>query len=343
MWKSVLSISKVFGKAVGGFFRRLFHRPSFPRPTPLFLRGEAQRFEEFAFGLLHAGCGIGVAEGASDALQSVDAEPLAQILGRFIQSQQGLQWSLIAFVTDAFAALLIDLNVGLGAGAMVVQIGIQVLPIEVVDPVGVARIDVAEANVFADHSSIFGLDQAVIAAPPRTAFGLLDQQFLQQLGDGNVDELAAVVAVEAANAKRKLAQHRLQYRLQIGLRDARRRSCHLPLRHLIDGIDVVDTLVSGAPSRRIALMHRIQAQITGLTLWLRLAPLPDRDRSGPRLDVVQTSLAVTLAAAQVVQMSHGDRSQPRILLPAVELNLAFQNAPRCRTAQALVRLVDRGQ
>jgi hypothetical protein len=47
------------------------------------------------------------------------------------------------------------------------------------------------------------------------------------------------------------------------------------LRDLIDGMDVVDTLVSGAASRLIALMHRIQAQIAGLTLWLRLAPLPE--------------------------------------------------------------------
>jgi hypothetical protein len=42
-------------------------------------------------------------------------------------------------------------------------------------------------------------------------------------------------------------------------------------------------------------------------------------------------------------MSYGNRSQPRILLRAAELNLAFQNAPRCRTAQGLVRLVDRSQ
>jgi hypothetical protein len=56
MWKWVLSISNVYGKAVGGFFfRRLFRRPSFPRPTPLFLRGEAQRLEELVLGLLHAG------------------------------------------------------------------------------------------------------------------------------------------------------------------------------------------------------------------------------------------------------------------------------------------------
>src|SRR5664279_288353 len=42
-------------------------------------------------------------------------------------------------------------------------------------------------------------------------------------------------------------------------------------------------------------------------------------------------------------MSDGDPSQPRILLLAVEFNLAFQNASGCRSAQCLVCLVDRGQ
>src|SRR5271156_5990400 len=42
-------------------------------------------------------------------------------------------------------------------------------------------------------------------------------------------------------------------------------------------------------------------------------------------------------------MCHGDRSQPRVLLLAVKLNLALQNAPRRRTAQGFVRLIDRSQ
>jgi hypothetical protein len=41
--------------------------------------GEAQLFEEFAFGLLDAGCGIGVAQGASDALQKGDADAIREI------------------------------------------------------------------------------------------------------------------------------------------------------------------------------------------------------------------------------------------------------------------------
>src|ERR1035441_8954403 len=42
-------------------------------------------------------------------------------------------------------------------------------------------------------------------------------------------------------------------------------------------------------------------------------------------------------------MSHRDPGQPNVLLLAVELNLALQNASCRRTAQGLVRLIDRGQ
>ena len=314
-----------------------------PLVQPLVLRGESQFLEQLAFGLLHAACCFGIAEGSGDSLQGVDTESLAQILCRFIQRQQGLQRSLVALVANAFAALLIDLDVGLGAGTMVVQIGIEILPIEAVDAVGVARIDVAVADVFTNHRAVLGLYKTVVAALPGAAFGLFDQQLVEQFGDGAIDELAAVVGVKALDAKGELAQHGLEHRLQIGFRDARRRADHLPLQDFIDGVDVINALGSATASRLIALMHRIQAQIAGLALRIGLAPLADRDRRGPRLDVVQTPLAVTLALAQVVQMSHRDPRQTRILLLAVELNLAFQDAPRRRPAQGLVRLIDRGQ
>src|ERR1035441_4599287 len=55
-----------------------------PVVRPL-LRGESQLFEQRTFGLLHAACCFGVAEGAGDSLQCVDTHSLAQILCRFIQ------------------------------------------------------------------------------------------------------------------------------------------------------------------------------------------------------------------------------------------------------------------
>jgi hypothetical protein len=116
-------------------------------------------------------------------------------------------------------------------------------------------------------------------------------------------------------------------------------SSDLPLRDLIDGVDVIDPFSLGT----VALVHRIEAQIAGPSAGFGLAPLTDGHRRGPRFGVVQAPLAVALAAAQVVQMSYGDGCQPRVLLSAVELDLALENAPRGRPAQGLMRLVDRGQ
>ena len=84
---------------------------------------------------------------------------------------------------------------------------------------------------------------------------------------------------------------------------AARQAYHLPLQDFIDGVDVINALGSATASRLIALMHRIQTQIAGLALRIGLAPLADRHYRGPRLDVVQSPLTVTLALAQVVQMS----------------------------------------
>jgi hypothetical protein len=105
-----------------------------------------------------------------------------------VERQQGLERSSIALVTNPFAASLIDLDLGLGTGAMVVQVGVQELPIEAVDVLGVAGVDIAIAHVLANDGAIFGLDQAVIARLPGAAFGLLDEKLVEQLGDGAVDE-----------------------------------------------------------------------------------------------------------------------------------------------------------
>ena len=54
------------------------------------------------------------------------------------------------------------------------------LPVELVDRLGVLRIDVAEADVLANDRAVLGLHQAVVAGMMRPRFGLFDQQFVQQ-------------------------------------------------------------------------------------------------------------------------------------------------------------------
>ena len=104
---------------------------------------------------------------------------------------------MIAPVNAALAALLVDDEVGLGARTMVVQIGIEVGGIEVLEGLGVGLVDVAVAHVLADHGAVFGFDQAVIVAVPGPAFGLLDEQVVEQAGDDGIDIFAAVVGVKA--------------------------------------------------------------------------------------------------------------------------------------------------
>jgi hypothetical protein len=62
---------------------------------------------------------------------------------------------------------------------------------------------------------------------PRTTFGLLNHELVQQLGHGLVDKLAAVIGMKTVNDEGKLGQHGGQHRLQIGLRDALHR-CRNP-------------------------------------------------------------------------------------------------------------------
>jgi hypothetical protein len=85
MWKSVLSISKVFGKAVGRFpvgFSMVRHFLG-PQPPPSCYAVS----RSFSNSLLLACCMRRAASVSLSALalQGIDAEPLAQVLCRFIQ------------------------------------------------------------------------------------------------------------------------------------------------------------------------------------------------------------------------------------------------------------------
>ncbi len=59
-------------------------------------------------------------------MQAGQGQPLAQILRCLGQGQQGFQRSLIAPVAASLAVLVVNLEVGLGAGTMVIEIGVEV-------------------------------------------------------------------------------------------------------------------------------------------------------------------------------------------------------------------------
>jgi hypothetical protein len=128
--------------------------------------------------------------------------------------------------------------------------------------------------MLADDGCVLGFDQAVVAGLPGPAFGLLDQELVEQLRDRGVDELAAVIGVEALDAKGELAQYGCEHG-QASLADGWGCGHNLPLRDLADGVDVIDALGSRAAAGTVALVHRIDAQVARLPLgWgLRRSPI----------------------------------------------------------------------
>ncbi len=267
----------------------------------------------------------------------MEAEAGTQKPLRPVQRQEFLERGLPLLVDAPLASFLVDQHFGLGRGPVVVEVGVEEAGVELVEGRGVGGRDVSPAHVFAHDGRVFGLHQTVVAALAGTAFGLLDEQFLQQLSDGFVDELAAVVGVEVEDEKGELQQQALQQGQQPGLGNARRGQHHLPLRHLVDGVDVVDALAL----RAVALMHGVEAQKPGLGVGRGLFALADGHRRGPGLLVA--AQAVTRAAAQVVEVAVGELGQALELGLAVDLKLSPQDVPRGRAAEPVVGRIDRGQ
>ena len=156
-----------------------------------------------------------------------------------------------------------------------------------------------------------------------------------RLGHRVIDELAAVVGMKAANSEWKLRQHRLQHRHQPGFADVRGRAHHLPLRDLIDGVDVVHTF----DSLQIALMHRVHTQVSGPPLRLRRSPLANRHRRRPGRLIHNPAFAVAPALPQPIQVRHRDLRQPLIPPVAEIVEFPLQDLLRRRTAQCLVGLI----
>ena len=89
--------------------------------------------EELAFGVLRPLRRCGVTAASGDALQGGWGDPGTQVLRWVRHGQQRFQRGLIAAVDAARAAFLVDHEVGSRAGAMVVEIGIEVGGLELLD------------------------------------------------------------------------------------------------------------------------------------------------------------------------------------------------------------------
>ena len=136
MWKARLCCSRFPRKriipGVGGLFSSVISTAQ-PRADGI--------VEQFAFGLLHTLCGFSVAVSCGNALQDRESEARAQVLLRLGESQQRLQRCLVAAVNPLLAALFVDFDVGLCARTMIVEIGIEVGAVELLQALGVGCID----------------------------------------------------------------------------------------------------------------------------------------------------------------------------------------------------------
>jgi len=70
---------------------------------------------------------------------------------------------------------------------------VEMFGTEGVEAPGVALRDVGMAEGFADHGPVFALDQGIVIAFSRTAFGEFNVQFGEQVGDPVIDVFTAVV------------------------------------------------------------------------------------------------------------------------------------------------------
>ena len=171
--------------------------------------------------------------------------------------------------------------------------------VEALELRGVDGGDRLVAEVLAHDRSVFALHQGVVGGAMRPRLGELpDQQLVEQLGHPAVEKLRAAVGVKAADAEGELVQDGLQNGDQMGFRDGLATAHHLPLRHRIDGIDVVQPGAHGG----VALMHRVDPQVAGPPARVGPPPLADGHRAGARPGVMDVVFAIDRGASQVVDV-----------------------------------------
>jgi hypothetical protein len=104
---------------------------------------------------------------------------------------------------------------------MEVVIRVRLLPVKLVDRLGVFLINVLEANEAANDGCFFVFHQSVVACIMRPRVGLPDVQLFQQTRGGAVDKLTSVVGMKAANHEGKPRRQRFQHRQRPEFGDVR--------------------------------------------------------------------------------------------------------------------------
>ena len=224
-----------------------------------------------------------VADSVSDLIQYRKAQTRFQIrvcVGDGFEFLIGCHQGLVRIAFSLFPGLVGDSNRE-QTGPVIVDVGIEVSAVKVIEQAGLALRDVGMAEQLAHHVTVLAFHQGIVVAVPGTGLGKLDTQFLQQPGDPTVDVFRAVVGVEPQDDEREARQQVCQGRDEVDFTDALDTDHDLELGHFIHGIDMIDAFFPV----QIALVHGIDAYIARLAVTLWLAPLADRqgDRAGVSL------------------------------------------------------------
>ena len=155
--------------------------------------------------------GIGgrvVTDSVSDVIQYRKAQARFQIrfgVGDGFEFLIGCHQGFVRITLALFPGLVSD-GLWEQTGPMIVDVGIEVLAMKVIEQAGPALRDMGMAEQLAHDMTVLAFHQGVVVAVPGAGLGELDTQFLQQPGDPPVDVFRAVVGVEPPDDEREALQ-----------------------------------------------------------------------------------------------------------------------------------------
>ncbi len=274
--------------------------------------GLIDELKEFGPSLIEAAGGFIIAALGGDGIQGLEGDPRLEVLLGVGQRLQLVIRGHQILITVVLAAFTLGID-GFGresearvlTGPVVVEVLGQGAASESIDVAGKAPGDVTVAEMLTDSGTVLGFDQGVIVGLASTGFGLLDSEFLQELGDSVIDVFRPVIAMEAPDGEGKGRDELLQNRQEKMLANPLHGTDHLELGdfiHCIDQVHALDPL-------QIALMHRVDPQVAGLAVRSGFAPFADETTHRSGFVDMTAPGSVGLMLAQVVQVAIGERGQ----------------------------------
>ena len=263
---------------------------------------------ECEFGRIQVFGGLLIADYGGDVIELLQRPSWLEVLfglGQGFQFVIGGHHGLIGVPLPRFP-LGVDHHHREKAGPVKVDVRIEVVAREDVELWCPLLGDVDIAQLLPNDRPIFAFHSGIVVAMAGAGLGQFDQQLVEQSDHVLIDVLGAVVGMERQNDKGKLLEEVFQHRNQVPFAAFLHRTDDFELGHLIDRIDMGDTL----HPIQIALVDRIDAQIPRLAIGLGLPAFAEAGDRETGLVNVLANMSVTGAMPEDIQITHGDASQP---------------------------------